>query len=49
MSYRFVYPNTGATVGAAPPNTGYGIDPSMMPANYANGRSANMYDNHRRQ
>jgi hypothetical protein len=46
MSYRFVYPNTGA---AAPPNTGYGIDPSMMSAGYPNGRSANMYDNHRRQ
>jgi hypothetical protein len=49
MSYRFVYPNTGATVGAAAPVTGYGIDPNAMSAGYPNRLQSNTYNSHRQR
>ena len=48
MSYRYVYPNGGASVGAVP-NGGYNMDHTLMSAGYANGAPASMYDNRRRQ
>ncbi|CAF1486288.1 unnamed protein product [Adineta ricciae] len=46
MSYRYVYPNGAATVAAAPPVNGYGVDPSML-SGYPAAVTTNMYDNHR--
>jgi hypothetical protein len=47
MSYRYVYPNGAATVGAAPAS-GYSVDPSML-TGYPGAVTATMYDDPRRR